>query len=315
VKPVAMVVVPLRIPPRTADTDLNRPARSLVSDAWRRFRRDRNAMLGLAMLTVIAVLVIVGPLVYTRPVDDIDIAQKLRPPDFLHLMGTDNVGRDVLARVLSGGRVTLAVGVISAAIALIVGTAIGACAGYFGGHVDTLAMRATELFLSLPTLPLLLLVIFVAREPLRQSIGPELGVFTLMVTVIGGLRWMPVARLVRATFLGIKSLDYMLACRSVGVPWHRQILRHMLPNTIGPIVVATTIGVAAAILAESTLSFLGLGFPPDMPTWGRLLLDSKDRLDSAPYLTLFPGLMVFLTVLSINFIGDGLDEAFDPRRH
>lgn len=271
-------------------------------------------MLGLAVLAVIAVLVLVGPLVYRVPVDDIDIAQKLRPPDLVHLMGTDNVGRDVLSRVLSGGRVTLTVGIISAVVALTVGTAVGACAGYFGGSVDSVAMRGTELFLSLPTLPVLLLVIFVGREPLRRSIGPELGVFTLMVFVIGGLRWMPVARLVRATFMSIKSLEYMEACRSVGVPWHRQILRHMLPNTIGPIVVATTLGVAAAILAESTLSFLGLGFPPDMPTWGRLLLDSKDRLDSAPHLAFFPGVMVFLTVLSINFIGDGLDEAFDPRR-
>jgi peptide/nickel transport system permease protein len=296
------------------NADLRRPARSLASDAWRRFRRHRNAMLGLAVLAAIALLVIVGPVLYGRPIDDIDIAHKLQPPDHLHLMGTDNIGRDVLARVLSGGRITLAVGIISAAVALTLGTAIGACAGYFGGTVDTLGMRLTELFLALPTLPVLLLVIFVAREPLRQAIGPELGIFTLMVFVIGGLRWMPVARLVRATFLSIKALEYMVACRAVGVPWHRQILRHMLPNTIGPIVVATTLGVAAAILAESTLSFLGLGFPPDMPTWGRLLLDSKDRLDSAPYLAFFPGAMVFLTVLAINFIGDGLDEAFDPRR-
>jgi peptide/nickel transport system permease protein len=173
-------------------------------------------MLGLVVLAAIALSVTVGPLVYERPIDDIDIARKLRPPDHVHLMGTDNVGRDVLARVLSGGRVTLSVGAMSAAVAVTVGTAVGACAGYFGGRIDTLAMRATELFLSLPPLPVLLLVIFVAREPARQAIGPDLGVVALMVVVIGGLRWMPVARLVRATFLSIKSLGYMEACRSIG---------------------------------------------------------------------------------------------------
>ena len=315
-KQSAALVAPVRTRHRAlaADDDESQPRTYQPTRAWRRFRRDRKALLGLCVLASLGFVVIAGPLCYWWPTDEVKLAQKLHPPELDHLMGTDAIGRDVLARVLSGGRVTLAVGITSGLVALTLGTAIGAVAGYFGGPVDTLAMRVTELFLSLPTLPVTLLVLFVAREPSRRLLGSQLGMFTLIVVVIGGLGWMPVARLVRATFLSIKPLEYMEASRAIGVPWHRQILLHMLPNSVGPIVVATTLGIAAAILAESTLSFLGLGFPPDTPTWGRLLFDSKDRLDSAPYLAFFPGMMVFLTVLSINFVGDGLDEAFDPRR-
>ena len=175
-------------------------------------------------------------------------------------------------------------------------------------------MWLTDLFLSLPTLPLLLLVIYLFRDALKGVFGPEGGVFILIVLVIGGLRWMPVARLVRAQFLSLREKEFVEAARALGASKSRQVIRHILPNALGPVIVAATIDVAAAIIQESTLSFLGLGFPPDIPTWGRLLFDAKDYLDLAPHLALFPGAAIFLAVLTINFIGDGLRDALDPRR-
>jgi peptide/nickel transport system permease protein len=175
-------------------------------------------------------------------------------------------------------------------------------------------MWLTDLFLALPPLPVLLLVIYLFRDPLKQMVGPELGVFILIVTVIGAFRWMPVARLVRAQFLSLREREFVEAARALGATKWRQVVRHILPNSLGPVIVAGTIDVAVAILLESTLSFLGLGFPPDIPTWGRLLLDSKDYLDIAPHWALFAGGAIFLAVLSINFIGDGLRDALDPRK-
>jgi peptide/nickel transport system permease protein len=175
-------------------------------------------------------------------------------------------------------------------------------------------MWLTDLFLSLPALPLLLLVIYLFRDALKATFGTEGGVFVMIVVVIGGLRWMPVARLVRAQFLSLREKEFVEAARALGASKVRQVVRHILPNALGPVIVAATIDVAAAIIAESTLSFLGLGFPPDIPTWGRILYDAKDYLDIAPHWALFPGAAIFLTVLSINFIGDGLRDALDPRK-
>jgi peptide/nickel transport system permease protein len=199
-------------------------------------------------------------------------------------------------------------------IAVIVGVIIGAVAGYAGGKVDAALMWLTDLFLSLPQLPLLLLIIYLFRDSLKQWVGPELGVFILIVAVIGGFRWMPVARLVRAQFLSLREKEFVEAARALGVKPIRLVIRHILPNAMGPVIVAGTIDVAAAIIAESTLSFLGLGFPPDIPTWGRILFDAKDYLDVAPHWALFPGTAIFLTVLAINYVGDGLRDALDPRR-
>ena len=175
-------------------------------------------------------------------------------------------------------------------------------------------MRITDLFLSLPALPLLLLIVYLFRDALKKALGPEAGVFVLIVAVIGGLRWMPVARLVRAQFLSLREKEFVEAARGLGAPPLRQVVRHILPNAMGPVIVAGSLDVAAAIIAESTLSFLGLGFPPDIPTWGRLLFDAKDNLDFAPHWALFPGTAIFLTVLAINYIGDGLRDALDPRK-
>jgi peptide/nickel transport system permease protein len=290
------------------------PSRSLLLDARRRFRRNRPAMFGLLILAVIGLAVLFGPLVYRTPIDDIDLLARLKGPTLAHPMGTDGLGQDILSRALIGGRVSLAVGATAALIAMTIGTALGAVAGFRGGATDTALMRLTDLFFSLPTLPLFLLIIFVFRDAVQGLVGPQAGVFVLIVAVIGGLRWMPVARLVRACFLSIKEQEYIVACKCIGVPARRQVFRHMLPNALGPVIVATTLAVGAAILAESTLSFLGLGFPPGTPTWGRMLLEAKDRLDAAPHLALGPGLLIALTVLSINFVGDGLEDALDPRR-
>jgi peptide/nickel transport system permease protein len=175
-------------------------------------------------------------------------------------------------------------------------------------------MWVTDLFLSLPQLPLLLLIIYLFRDSLKALVGPEAGVFILIVVVIGGFRWMPVARLVRAQFLSLREKEFVEAARALGASRLRVVARHLLPNSLGPVIVAGTIDVAAAIIAESTLSFLGLGFPPDIPTWGRILFDARDHLDVAPHWALFPGTFIFLVVLSINYLGDGLRDALDPRK-
>src|SRR5205814_9966158 len=210
-----------------------------------------------------------------------------------------DLGQDVLARMLYGGRISLAVGVAAMLISISVGTAVGALAGQMRGPTDHALMRITDLFLSLPQLPLLLLIVYLFRDALKKALGPEAGVFILIVVVIGGLRWMPVARLVRAQFLSLREKEFVEAARGLGAPPLRQVVRHILPNAMGPVIVAGTIDVAAAIIAESTLSFLGLGFPSDIPTWGRILYDAKDNLDFAPHWAIFPGTAIFLTVLSI----------------
>jgi len=289
-------------------------ADALWAETWRRFRRHRLAIFGVAVLAVMVAAVLFGPLVYRVPIDEIDFKAKLQGPSWAHPLGTDDLGQDVLARMLYGGRISLAVGVAAMLIAISVGTAVGAVAGQMRGGMDHTLMRITDLFLSLPQLPLLLLIVYLFRDALKKALGPEAGVFILIVVVIGGLRWMPVARLVRAQFLSLREKEFVEAARSLGAAPLRQVIRHILPNAVGPVIVAGTIDVAAAIIAESSLSFLGLGFPPDIPTWGRILFDAKDNLDFAPHWAIFPGTAIFLTVLSINYIGDGLRDALDPRK-
>jgi peptide/nickel transport system permease protein len=290
------------------------PATSLWGEAFRRFRKHRLATVGAALLIFMVVAVLAGPFIYRVPIDEIDFKAKLKSPSWAHPLGTDDLGQDLLARMLYGGRISLAVGIAAMLIALTIGVAVGATAGHFAGAADHLLMRVTDLFLCLPQLPLLLLIVYLFRETLKKALGPEAGVFVMIVVVIGGLRWMPVARLVRAQFLSLREKEFVEAARGLGAPPFRQVLRHILPNAMGPVIVAGTIDVAAAIIAESSLSFLGLGFPPDIPTWGRILFDAKDNLDFAPHWAIFPGTAIFLTVLSINYIGDGLRDALDPRK-
>jgi peptide/nickel transport system permease protein len=283
-------------------------------EAWRRFRRHRLAVASSFVLGAMVLAVLFGPLVWTVPINEIDFSARLQGPSWAHPLGTDDLGQDLLARMLYGGRISLAVGVAAMMVAVIVGTVIGAVAGISRGSVDAALMWLTDLFLSLPQLPLLLLIIYLFRDTLRELVGPEMGVFILIVVVIGGFRWMPVARLVRAQFFSLREKEFVEAARALGASTARLVVRHILPNALGPVIVAATIDIAAAIIVESTLSFLGLGFPPDVPTWGRLLYDAKDQLDFAPHWALFPGLAIFLSVLTINFVGDGLRDALDPRR-
>jgi peptide/nickel transport system permease protein len=284
------------------------------AEAWRRFRRHKLAVAGLIVLTVMVLLVGFGPMFWKVAINEIDFSARLATPTLAHPLGTDDLGQDIFARMLYGGRISLAVGLAAMLMAMLVGVTIGAVAGISRGAVDALLMWVTDLFLSLPQLPLLLILIYLFRESLKQAFGPEVGVFILIVLVIGGFRWMPVARLVRAQFFSLREKEFVEAARALGASVPRQVIRHILPNSLGPVIVAGTIDVAAAIIAESTLSFLGLGFPPDIPTWGRILFDSKEYLDIAPHWALFPGTAIFLAVLCINFVGDGLRDALDPRR-
>lgn len=296
-----------------AQQEYKRPARSLWADAWFTFTRDRFAMIGLVMLVTLIAATLIGPLFYERPMGVIDFSRGLEGPSPEHPFGTDDLGRDLLGRLLWGGRVSIAVGITAVIIAISLGTAIGALAGYFG-KLDNPLMRFTDVFLSLPILPLLLVIIYLFREAIAARFGPDVGIFIMIVTVIGVLNWMPVARLVRASFLSLKNKEFVEAARATGSTDRRIIFGHILPNVLSPILVAATIGVGGAILTESTLSFLGLGFPPDVPTWGRLLYDAQNFIDIAPHWVIFPGLCIFLIVLSINYIGDGLRDALDPRR-
>jgi len=283
-------------------------------EAWRRFRRHKLAMASSVILGLIVLAVLLGPLLWRVPINEIDFASKLDGPSWAHPLGTDDLGQDILARLLYGGRISLAVGFCAMLVAAVVGVMVGAIAGMSRGSVDVALMWLADLFLSLPQLPLLLLISYLFRDSLTKLLGTQGGIFIMIVVVIGGLRWMQVARLVRAQILSIREKEFIEAARALGASSFRQVVRHILPNALGPVIVAGTIDVAAAIIAESTLSFLGLGFPPDIPTWGRVLFDAKDTIDIAPHWALFSGGAIFLAVLTINFIGDGLRDAFDPRR-
>jgi peptide/nickel transport system permease protein len=290
------------------------PRISLGHEAWRRFRKHKLAVASVVMLALLVFAIGAGPSLWRVPINEIDFTAKLQGPTWAHPLGTDDLGQDVMARLIYGGRISLSVGLAAMLVAMFFGVMVGAVAGMASGRVDAALMWMTDLFLSLPQLPLLLMVIYLFRDGLKAALGPEGGVFVMIVVVIGGLRWMPVARLVRAQFFSLREKEFVEAARALGASRIRLVVRHILPNAMGPVIVAGTIDVANAIIAESTLSFLGLGFPPDIPTWGRVLFDAKDYLDIAPHWAIFPGAAIFLSVLSINFIGDGLRDALDPRR-
>ena len=306
-------------PALTRELGRVRRQRSLWGNAWRQFRRHRLAMAGTVVLLFLILGTLIGPLLYGRAIDIPFEYMSSQTPSMDNPLGTDSLGQDILARILWGGRISIAVGLIAAAVSIVLGTAIGAIAGFFGGFTDALLMRITDMFISLPQLPLLLLVSFLFKNELvrlfedRFGAG-NLGVFVLIVAVIGILNWMPTARLVRASFLAMKEKEFVEAARSIGATRSNLIFRHILPNVLSPVIVAATLGVGQAIITESSLSFLGLGFPSDVPTWGRMLFEAKDYLQLAPHESLIPGTMIFLTVLSINYMGDGLRDALDPRK-
>lgn len=278
--------------------------RSLWIDAWRQFRRHRLAVGGLAVLAVLTVVVLAGPEIISFGPNTIDAADANQPPSLSHLMGTDELGRDQFARILVGGRLTLAASSAAMLVALLFGVVVGGMAGYTGGVVDNALMRLVDVFYSLPGLFVVILLV--------ALIGPT---FWTIVLAIAVLSWMNTARLVRASFLSLKEKEFVEAARTVGVSDLRIAMRHILPNALSPVIVAATLGVATAILIESALSFLGLGFNPPRATWGGMLSESQRAVITLGHWWrgFFPGFMIFLTVLSANFVGDGLRDALDPR--
>lgn len=293
-------------------------------DVWDQFKTHKGAVFGLFFLLFITLFCAIGPIVWDVDPGKLDIRNKDVRPIYIAIfdgdaktswarpMGTDHLGRDLMANLMQGGRVSLLVGWTAMILAVVLGTTIGVVAGYFRA-LDGILMRFTDLVLSLPILPLLLVMMLLFRDPLRAAFGPENGIFILIVIAIGITSWMQTARIVRGDVMAIKEREFVLAARSIGTPPGKMITRHLLPNVLSPIMVSATLGLAAAIITESALSFLGLGFPSDFPTWGKILFDSVDRMQSFPERVIWPGLAISLTVLAVNYIGDGLRDALDPR--
>ena len=288
--------------------------RSQARAIWDQFRTHKGALFGLIVLCLLVLFVVIGPLLWQPEKLRVAEALKVRNlgPSWRFPLGTDQLGRDMLYRMMQAGKVSLAVGFIAMMIAIFVGTTIGVLAGYFR-RLDGPLMRLTDMFLALPLVPLLLVMVMLFRDRIAGSLGPETGAFVLIVFAIGITSWMQAARIVRGEVLALREREYVLAARSIGAAPRRIIFRHILPNVISPVMVAATLGVAEAIITESVLSFLGLGFPPDFPTWGRLLYDGLQYMQLYPERVLWPGLAISLTVLAVNYIGDGLRDALDPR--
>ncbi|WP_226341040.1 ABC transporter permease [Gemmobacter serpentinus] len=294
--------------------------RIVANGLWPRFRRQAAAMTALMVLALLILLVICGPLIWRIDPHFIDsdpvrmIGLRNQAPSLAHPLGTDQLGRDMLARLMLGGQVSLAVGLVAMLVALGIGTGIGLLAGYFR-RLDGWLMRLTDIFLSLPVLPLMLVMMFLFRDALGRWIGPGAGSFALIVLAIGLTGWMPAARLVRAEVLSLRERDFIRAARAIGAPAPRILRHHILPNVWAPVLVAASLGISSAILTESMLSFLGFGFPPDMPTWGRLLHEGVGAMRSHPDRLVWPGLALTLTLLCVTYIGEGLRRALDPRQH
>ena len=314
------------------------PAHSQWWDVWTQFRTHRGALFGGFFFLTVVLFVLFGDWIWRIDPVATDIRARntrhilacfsldwgsifgcfVNPTEsglkvtWEHPLGTDQLGRDILGRMIMGGQTSMAVGLTAMLLALFLGTLVGVLAGYFK-RIDGLLMRFTDLFLALPLLPLLLVMVMLFRQPLSSTFGPELGIFILIVVAIGVTSWMPTARIVRGDVLAIKEREFVLAAHSIGTRPGQMILRHILPNVLSPIMVSATLGIAVAIITESALSFLGLGFPPDFPTWGRLLFDGIDYIQLYPERVLWPGVAISLVVLSVNYLGDGLRDALDPR--
>jgi peptide/nickel transport system permease protein len=289
-----------------------RKQRTLTGDVLRQFSRHRGGVIGAIVFLTIILMVVFGPYIHGVDASALNVRARNQGISFAHPMGTDNLGRDMFAQVLAGGRASLSVGITAMMISLCVGTTIGIMAGYFR-KLDGILMRMTDLFLALPLLPLLLVIIMLFRDTLRAAFGPETGIFLLIVFIIGITSWMQTARIVRGAVLSVKEQEFVLAAKSIGTRERRIVTRHILPNVLSPIMVSATLGIASAIIVESALSFLGLGFPSDYPTWGRLLYDGVNFMQINPSRVIWPGLAISLTVLSINYVGDGIRDALDPR--
>ena len=286
-----------------------KPPDTMGSLVWRRFRRHPGAMAGAVILIILILSVTLAGLSPYDP-EKSNIVNRFKPPSSSHLFGTDGLGRDVLVRVLYGGRVSLSVGFLVVAISLSIGVPIGSVAGYFGGWVDSILSKVIDATMSLPALMFMILLASILREidlPILKSNSR----LTISL-VLGVLSWPTAARLVRAIFLTFREMEYVTAAKALGASDLRIIISEILPNGLGPIIVESTLGIGYAIMEESTLSFLGFGIMPPTPSWGNMLDNAQEHLAQYPWLAIFPGLMIFLTIISINFIGDGLRDALDP---
>jgi len=290
-----------------------REEQTMTQMVWRSFRRHRPAMVGATILLVLVLAAIFAPVVSPWDPVKTDLDSMLEPPTLKHPMGTDELGRDLLTRILYGGRVSLSIGILAMALAVTVGAVIGGVGGFYGGWVDNLTMRFTDMMLSFPQLFVLIILALALRDiPIPALKGTAFASVLTIVLVIAILAWMQVARLVRASFLSLKEKEFTEASRCVGASNRRIMTRHLLPNALSPIIVAATFRVATSIITESGLSYLGFGVQPPTPTWGNMLKNAQDQMTRAPWTAIFPGLMIFITVIAINFIGDGLRDALDP---
>jgi len=284
---------------------------NMTALVWRRFRKHPGAIVGAIVLTIIILSTLLVPLSPYDP-ETSDLKNKLQPPSWQHPFGTDALGRDMLTRILYGGRISLLVGLMVVTITLSIGVPVGAIAGYFGGWIDNLLMRIIDATLALPSLLVLILLGAILREVKVEFI--EKNTVITIAVALGLLSWMTVARLVRAIFLALRDMEYVQAARALGASNGRIILQEILPNGVGPIIVESTLGIGWAIMEESGLSFLGFGIRPPTPSWGNLLSNAQEHLTQQPWLAIFPGLMIFFTIISVNYIGDGLRDALDPHK-
>jgi peptide/nickel transport system permease protein len=284
---------------------------NMAAMVWRRFRKHPGAIVGAIVLTLIILSTLLVPLSPYDP-ETSDLKSRLQPPSWEHPFGTDPLGRDMLTRILYGGRISLTVGLMVVIITLSIGVPVGSIAGFFGGWIDNLLMRIIDATLALPSLLVLILLGAILREVKVEFI--EKNTVITIAVAIGLLSWMTVARLVRAIFLALRDMEYVQAARGLGASNARIILQEILPNGVGPIIVESTLGIGWAIMEESGLSFLGFGIRPPTPSWGNLLSNAQEHLTQQPWLAIFPGLMIFLTIISVNYIGDGLRDALDPHK-
>jgi len=306
---MAMAVAPT--PREVAEPD---PAayRSERFGIWRRFRKHKLALLGACVIIAIAVVAFAAKLLPLQDPNAIDQVNwqgtPLAPGVAGHLLGTDDYGRDLLARLIYGAQISLTVAFFAVLMELAIGTVVGAIAGYFGGWIDYWLMRVTDVFLSIPLLPLLLVLTAIVEDTSSKAALS----FGVIVVIIGGLSWPSVARLVRASFLSLREKEFCEAARALGNRDARIIFRHLLPNAVAPIIVQGTLEVANVIILESTLSFLGFGIQPPTASWGNMLANAESNMAIAPWVAIFPGLCILVTVLAINYLGDGLRDAIDP---
>jgi peptide/nickel transport system permease protein len=288
-------------------------ARSMRQMIWRAFRRHKPAMIGSAIIIMLIFSALFAPFLTPYDPERTDLDAMLQPPSVQHLMGTDELGRDLLTRLLYGGRISLSIGVMAMVLAIVLGTMIGGLAGFYGGWVDNILMRFVDMMLAFPSLFILIILALALRDlPIEALRGTAFASVFSIVLVIAILSWMSVARLVRASFLSIKEREFITAARGLGVSNPRIMIRHMLPNALSPIIVAATFRVATSVITESGLSYLGFGVQPPTPTWGNMLKNAQTQMTRAPWTAIFPGLLIFITVIAINFIGDGLRDALDP---